>query len=837
MKRKIKIATKLLFMTVTITVVVILVSGLMAIQGSKSSLKKEVFNKLIAAREMKAQQIEDYMRMIRGQASTMSENRMLVDAMRAFQDDFQALSDGIESGTIDTEGDDDGLRDYYRDQFIPRLEKNQEEPVSGEDYWPKTRAARYVQSRYIADNAHATGQKDKLMDAGDGTAYSEHHAAFHPILRRFLLEFGYYDIFLIELKSGHIVYSVFKEIDFGTSLETDAYRDSNFAASYRLAKAASKKDETHLVDFQSYAPSYGTMASFIACPIYDGEEKIGVLAFQMPVDRINETMTNKKGWANAGLGETGETYIVGDDSTMRNQSRLLLESPEDYLKAIAEGDGRGAVSDRIRNLNSSIGLQKVRTSGAEEALSGKSGTMIFPGYLGGNVLSAYRPLEIEGLKWAIMSEIGEAEAFRLFDKLQDRMVMSGSVLLAVAIYLSYFLALSLTRPIRDLERAARDLTSGNLDRPIERRSRDEIGDLAEDFETMRSQLARNISELETQRDELDARVRNRTEELDEALRLQEKRNVALEQAQLELVESEKKIRASEQRVSTIIQSSADGIVSINTRGTIELFNTAAEEMFGYKSEEVIGKNVKILMPKAIAIEHDYHLESYDPTRPSSIVDTTSEVEAKRRNGATFPLELHVTQVTIDGARLFIGMLRDITERRAMQKRERKAALEAKLLDRGPSLAAEAKDFEDALHQVIEMFCTSMAWAIGHVYLWDENGQRLDSADIWYLKDEAQSASFKGITEEMTFARGEGLPGRILETGGSVWIEDLKGDKNFPRNKKLKALGVSSGVGFPVKSDGAVIAILEFFLTEPAQPDLARIFHRESHGMGFRPRFR
>lgn len=818
MKRTFKISTKLLVVTVTVTLLVILVSGLLAILDSRKSVREKAFASLVAIREMKGQQIEDYLRFIRGQASTMSENRMVIEAMRRFRDDFQTIASEAEAGSLGNAGDDEKLRSYYREEFLPRLAGNRVGEHSEDEFLPKHPATRYLQTRFIAESPHETGKKDELSAPGDETDYSASHALYHPVMRRFLQEFGYYDIFLIEPEAGHIVYSVFKEVDFGTSLETDAYRDSNFAEAVRLANSASERGVAHLVEFQPYTPSYGAMASFIACPIFDGDEKIGVIAFQMPVDRLKNILTNKEQWSEVGLGESGETYVVGSDHTMRSQSRFLIQSPDAYFKMAEEAGLAAPTVDRIRSLESTIGLQTVKTPGTEEALNGKAGTGEFPGYLGQEVLSAYRPLEIEGLNWVIVCEQSTAEVFASLGKLRDRELMLGSVLLAVAIYLSYFFAQSLTRPVRELEQAARDLATGNLDRPIERQSRDEIGDLAERFEEMRSQLKQNIAELEGQRDELDQRVKDRTEKLDSTLRLQEEKNQELEQAQQEVLDSEKRSRANEQRISTIVQSSADAIVSIDARGKIELFNQTAERMFGYSSEDVVGKNIKILMPKAIALEHDYYLEKYDPSRESSIVDNSREVEGQRRDGTRFPLELKVTEVSIDGARVFIGLLRDITERKAIVERERKASLEAKLLDRGPSLAAEAPDFSEALQRILDMFCELMDWEVGHVFLWDENHAELVSADIWHLADEGEFAPFQKITEGLRLAPGEGLPGGAMERGQTFWIEDLTAESKFTRNQMLRQLGVTTGAAFPVKSAGQVVAVLEFFQVERAAAD-------------------
>ena len=121
------------------------------------------------------------------------------------------------------------------------------------------------------------------MAATDGSAYSEVHRRYHPVFRNIVSRFGYYDMFLIN-PQGQIVYTVFKETDYGTNLETGPYKDSNLAQLVRQVIASNEKDFTQLADFAAYAPSYGMPASFIAAPIYNGSKLVGVLAFQMPVD-------------------------------------------------------------------------------------------------------------------------------------------------------------------------------------------------------------------------------------------------------------------------------------------------------------------------------------------------------------------------------------------------------------------------------------------------------------------------------------------------------------------------------------------------------------------------
>ena len=152
-----------------------------------------------------------------------------------------------------------------------------------------------LQHAYIKANQHPLGSKHLLESASGKTTYNEIHAEVHPVVASYLDKFGYYDIFLVDPETGDIVYSVFKELDYSTSLIDGPYAQTNFGEAFRKANAAGNKDAVVLVDYKQYPPSYEAPASFIASPIFDGDEKVGVALFQMPLDRISVIMGQRDG--------------------------------------------------------------------------------------------------------------------------------------------------------------------------------------------------------------------------------------------------------------------------------------------------------------------------------------------------------------------------------------------------------------------------------------------------------------------------------------------------------------------------------------------------------------
>ena len=493
---------------------------------AKESLEKQSYDKLTAVREMKASQIEDYFKIINDQIVTSAQDPMFIEAMKEFKAGYNSLSSKTGQSKISKEN----VESYIEKEFLPRARKNLVEEISLKELNSDASNGFILQDLYYASNPYKTGEKHKLIAAGDNSNYTKAHLKYHPTIKNFLEKFGYYDVFLIDHENGNIIYTVYKEIDFATSLLNGPFKNTNLATVFHAANSTPDRNFTQIVDFKPYLPSYNAQASFIGCPIFDGGKKVGILVFQMPIDRINDIMTNKQHWENVGLGKSGETYIVGKDYTIRNQSRFLIEDSANYFKLLNELNINPKTVEKIRKYNSSIGLQPSQTEGSEAALNGKTDTRKIADYRGVPVLSAFKPLKIKDMHWAIMSEMDEEEAFENIVTLKNNILIAFGILLVLVLMISYFISRQITKPLKELTVDALELAKGNLNVEIKTGKKDEIGVLSVSFKKMQFSINKLIDDLKFINHNLEDTVAERTAEITQ-------QNEIIQEKQKEIVDS------------------------------------------------------------------------------------------------------------------------------------------------------------------------------------------------------------------------------------------------------------------------------------------------------------
>jgi len=426
MFKNMKLGTKLLVTFLAVGVIPFAVIGAISLFKASSALEKQAFAQLESIRDVKKNQVARYLKTVKDQMVTFSEDRMVIDAMGQFD---QAFADFKEENGItpeDLQSMRQRLFTYYKNDFSQEFKKQNDgnSPDVERCFRQLDDDSIALQYYYIKANEHSLGSKDQLDRAPDKSNYSELHGKYHPIIRSYLKKFGYYDIFLVDSKTGDIVYSVFKELDYSTSLIDGPYAQTNFGEAFRRANAAANKDTVIVTDFAQYFPSYEAPAGFVASPVYDGSEKIGVAMFQFPIDTLNTMMGER-----AGMGKSGETYLVGSDKLMRSDS--FLDSKHHSVIASFRHPEKG----------------KVDTEASQEALAGKTGEKIITDYNGNPVLSAFAPLQMGDTAWVLLAEIDEAEAFAAVHTLKWLIGIVALIGIIAIIGVALLITRSITKPV------------------------------------------------------------------------------------------------------------------------------------------------------------------------------------------------------------------------------------------------------------------------------------------------------------------------------------------------------------------------------------------------------
>ena len=446
-------------------------------ERAEASLRKQASAQLTAVREIKRAAIQRYFKTITDQIVTFSEDPGIIAAMRGFARGFRLYRTENLVDESKIRAMRKALQEYYvgpfRQEYASRNNGARLPDTLLEGLDADSIALQYA---YIRANEHPLGEKHKLVSAGGPSTYDSVHEKLHPIIRNYLERFGYYDIFLVDPHTGDIVYSVFKELDYSTSLIDGPYAETNFGRAFRQARDATAPDSTWLVDYESYTPSYEAPASFIASPIFDGGEKIGVAIFQMPIDRLNMIMSER-----SGLGRTGETYLVGSDRLMRSDSHL-------------DPDNR-SVGASFRRAD----MGRVDTDGVRAALAGGSSVGILEDYRQVSVLCAYGPVSVGDYTWALLAQIDEDEAFAAIEVMRAAAQTAsqsllgwviaigvGGVILIIA--LAFFVSRKFSAPLLEMGTVASRIAEGDVTHEIEYRSGDELGELADSFRALCSYL-------------------------------------------------------------------------------------------------------------------------------------------------------------------------------------------------------------------------------------------------------------------------------------------------------------------------------------------------------------
>jgi PAS domain S-box-containing protein len=198
-----------------------------------------------------------------------------------------------------------------------------------------------------------------------------------------------------------------------------------------------------------------------------------------------------------------------------------------------------------------------------------------------------------------------------------------------------------------------------------------------------------------------------------------------------------------------------------------------------------------------------------------------ESEVRRADGGT--VWISESRVAIRGAagriERIVGTAQDVTSRRRAFEALQAQSEVIRLLEEIAVAANSGDTIERTMQFALDRVCKYMSWPVGHVYVLEESTGELVSARLWHMERPTVFEEFRRVSESYRFRAGIGLPGRVLADLKPAWIRNVVKDPNFPRSGLASELGVRGAFGFPVMAGRQVVAVLEFFTDEPAEPDV------------------
>jgi len=283
--------------------------------------------------------------------------------------------------------------------------------------------------------------------------------------QKYLKDYGYSDIYVIAAEHGHVMYSAAKKSDYGTNLTYGSLKDSGLGEVY---KKTLQNNRPTFVDMKPYEPDDNSPAMFIGTPIVVSAEVKGVLVFKIDNMLIKNVMQYRQGY-----GASQEDYLVGPDKLMRSDS--YLDPKGHSIQASFANPSNGSVN----------------TEASNEALAGKTDTKIVIDYNNNPVLSSFSTISVgEDFKWAILSEIDEAEVLSVPNSIRNTLIIYSLILLLIIIAISIFLInKSLIKPIEKFKETLLNIGNNkNLTLKVDENAPLELSQMAKSFNDLIKEL-------------------------------------------------------------------------------------------------------------------------------------------------------------------------------------------------------------------------------------------------------------------------------------------------------------------------------------------------------------
>ncbi|MBI3785958.1 MAG: HAMP domain-containing protein [Deltaproteobacteria bacterium] len=491
---RIPILWQLLLTFAPLAVGAIAAISIVSYRVASDSLRQQALKQLETVRDNKVRELQRYLTNLEDQIVSLARNPSTALAVKQFAGATRDLDN-------DALTDPEHLRFHIESlkQFLQQNVDSSNKKAGAASAWlPTQRSAVYLQSVYIANNPNPRGKRLLLESAKDSTRYSSYHSVWQPVFSNTIARFHFEDLYLIDSASGRVVYSVGKNPDFQANLADGVFADSPLGRLFRRLQTEAREGDYLIADFAPYVIANGKAAAFAGAPIFENGQKTGVLVVQWSIDEINSLMTADGQWQSAGLGKTGEAYIVGrapNDLLMRSESRFV----SDLL----------ANNTAVATLHTAVLAQKIETEAVVGEATKKGHVGLYNGYTAMPVLGASAPLTgVPGLDWLVVAEISEAEALEPVAHLRSLTLWLAAALIGSFLVVALIVSASISRPARAMASVVEELQKGNHRARVNVKAYNELGVLAAGLNQALSERVDTLVKSEEEHRRLQKEIRD-----------------------------------------------------------------------------------------------------------------------------------------------------------------------------------------------------------------------------------------------------------------------------------------------------------------------------------------
>ena len=387
------------------------------------------------------------------------------------------------------------VTDFYTREFAPTLSRGLDATVAPAALLPSSNAGWRVQSIYVAGSPKPYTGAQPLPLGADPTPYGRRLAETHARLDEIIRRFGFENIQLVDPDTLEVFYSHQASTLLGTSLEAGPYAASGLAAVVRDLRRSQNVDDYRMADFEFYRPALGKPRAFIATPVFHENRLVAIMALRLPTDRIEKALSND------GLGRTGEVFLIGPDGRLRTESRFLQEDPKGFVARLRRSSLTTHTVDRIERLGTAVLLAPQAGEASRAALTGQSGVGEGEDYRGEKVFTAYGPVDLDSLRWAVIAQVEQKEALAPVRAYAAQALAAAVGLALLGSLVAIAFAGRIARPISALAAAADRIGRGDSDAEVTPPRDPELRVLGESLNRMVASLRRQKAEALAQAQE------------------------------------------------------------------------------------------------------------------------------------------------------------------------------------------------------------------------------------------------------------------------------------------------------------------------------------------------